>query len=149
MNTIKSKRNSGFTIIELMIVVVIVAILLALAYPSYVDYVRRANRGEAQQILLNWSVNQEIFRANNPCYAQTSAPSCANGPGFIPLPSHDKFTFSLDEANATAFSISATAVGDQENDKARDGTECKELNLNSAGQKYSGGSDTSLISCWD
>jgi type IV pilus assembly protein PilE len=139
MNTINSKRNSGFTIIELMIVLVIVAILLALAYPSYVDYVRRANRGEAQQMLLNWAVNQEIWRANNPTYA-----SEAN----LPPPNHDKFNFNLDASSATAFAISATALGDQANDKARDGTPCGVLNLNSAGQKYSGG-DTTKISCWD
>ena len=56
------KQVKGFTIIELMIVILIVAILVALAYPSYINYVRKAKRGEAQQLLLNWSINQEIWR---------------------------------------------------------------------------------------
>ena len=43
MKTQNLKKKQGFTIIELMIVLVIVAILLALAYPSYVDYVRKGN----------------------------------------------------------------------------------------------------------
>ena len=69
MKTLQRKRILGFTIIELMIVVMIVAILLAIAYPSYVQYVRKAKRGDAQQLLMNWSINQEIWRSNNTTYA--------------------------------------------------------------------------------
>jgi type IV pilus assembly protein PilE len=115
MNTANRKRNSGFTIIELMIVLVIVAILLAIAYPSYVNYVRKANRGEAQQILLNWSINQEIWRSNNTSYATAAG---------IPLPTHDKFTFTIDNVSATTYLLQARADGDQAKDKARDGTPC-------------------------
>lgn len=65
MNKWKVTRNSGFSIMELMIVIVIVAILVSLAYPSYIQYIRKAKRGEAQQLLMNWSINQEIWRSNN------------------------------------------------------------------------------------
>jgi len=44
--------NSGFTLIEVMVVVAIVGILAAIAYPSYQEHVRRANRAEARGILL-------------------------------------------------------------------------------------------------
>lgn len=116
MNTANRKRNFGFTVIELMIVLVIVAILLALAYPSYVQYVRKANRGDAQQILMNWSINQEIWRSNNPTYADADD---------IPLPTHDKFTFSLGGApTATTYLLQARADGDQAKDKAKDGSYC-------------------------
>ncbi len=76
MNKQRNNWKSGFTVIELMIVLMIVAILVALAYPSYVDYVRKARRGEAQQLLMNWSINQEIWRSNNPTYADLDACHC-------------------------------------------------------------------------
>ncbi len=131
--------SRGFTVIELMIVLVIIAILVALAYPSYIDYVRKARRGEAQQLLMNWSINQEIWRSNNPEYATTAQ---------LPAPTHDDYTFTLPDRTATAFTLKAVASGDQVNDHAKDGTACSTLNLNSAGRKYSG-DDTALLSCWN
>ena len=123
MNTRNLCKKQGFTIIELMIVLVILAVLLALAYPSYIDYVRKANRGDAQQLLLNWAVNQEIFRSNHACYANTSAPNVCDPIGdFIPAPQHDKFTFTIANVGATTYTLQAEALGDQANDTSRDGT---------------------------
>lgn len=130
MNTLQRKRILGFTIIELMIVLVIVAILLALAYPSYINYVRKAKRGEAQQLLLNWSINQEIWRSNNTAYNDTDALK----------PSHDLYDFDV-TADATTYTLTATAKGDQANDKAKDGTTCT-LTLNQNGVKQP-------AACWD
>ena len=42
------KKNKGFTLIELMIVIAIVGILAAVGYPSYVSHVKKANRAELQ-----------------------------------------------------------------------------------------------------
>ena len=134
MITLKRKRNSGFTIIELMIVLVIVAILLALAYPSYIDYVRKGKRGDAQQALLNWAVNQEIWRSNHPTYA---------GLGDLPAPSTDYYTYDFDvDPTATVYTLQATAQGDQANDKARNGTSCATLTLDQSGVK-------SPPECWE
>ena len=136
MNTSKRKRNSGFTVIELMIVLVIVAILLALAYPSYIDYVRKGKRGDAQQALLNWAVNQEIWRANHPEYASE---------GELPVADLDHYTLSTDgDPTATAYSLQAIAIDgdDQQNDKARDGTDCSTLTLDQSGVK-------GPAACWE
>jgi len=139
MKSKNTVREDGFTIIELMFVLVIIGILLALAYPSYVDYVRKSKRGEAQQLLMNWSVNQEIWRSNNPEYATTAQ---------LPAPTHDDYVFTLPARSATAFTLQAAAQNDQVNDKAKDDTACSTLNLNSAGRKYSGG-DATVTICWD
>ena len=45
-------KHQGFTLIELMIVVAVVAILSSIAYPSYTEYVRRGHRAEARAGLL-------------------------------------------------------------------------------------------------
>jgi type IV pilus assembly protein PilE len=136
MKTKFTKRNKGFTIIELMIVLVIVAILLALAYPSYIDYVRKGKRGDAQQALLNWAVNQEIWRSNHPTYA---------GTGDLPAPSLDNYDlrFSADGApTATTYTLEAAAKNDQVNDKARNGNSCATLTLDQSGVK-------SPPECWE
>lgn len=130
MNKFFAKRIAGFTIIELMIVLVIVAILLGLAYPSYINYVRKAKRGEAQQLLLNWSINQEIWRSNNTAYNATNDLK----------PSHDLYTFNV-VADATTYTLTATGTGDQANDKAKDGSTCT-LTLNQNGVKEP-------AACWD
>jgi len=119
------EKTRGFSLIELMIVVALVAILVALALPSYTAYVRKANRGEAQQLLLNWANNQEIWRANDSDYATTAE---------IPAPTHAKYTFTLPVSTATAYTLTATATGDQLNDKER-GTTCSPLELTQANAK--------------
>jgi type IV pilus assembly protein PilE len=134
MNT--RKRNSGFTIIELMMVVIIVAILLTMAYPSYIKYVRKSNRGEAQQLLMNWSINQEIWRSNNPQYATTAQ---------LAAPTADRYDFTISNRTATTYTLTATAKtgDDQNNDTSRDGSiSCASMTMNQNGVK-------APADCWD
>ena len=59
------KNMSGITLIELMIVVVVVSILAAIAFPNYQEFVARAKRNEARAALLRLATNQERFYLNN------------------------------------------------------------------------------------
>jgi len=133
MKILSGKRILGFTLIELMVVIAILAILVGLAYPSYVDYVRKSKRAEAQQLLMNWSINQEIWRSNNPQYATTAQ---------LPSPGHTYYDFSIPTRTGVAYTLRAAAKDDQVNDKAKDGTGCSPLTINQSGQK-------SPATCWD
>ena len=135
MKTTQYKREKGFTLIEVMVVLAIVAILLALAYPSYVDYVRKSNRGDAQQLLMNWSVNQEIWRANNPQYATVAQ---------LPAPTADNYDLTIGNRSGTTYTLTATAKSgnDQNNDEARNGQSCATLTLDQNGAK-------TPAECWE
>jgi type IV pilus assembly protein PilE len=122
-----------------MIVIAIVALLATLAYPSYTQYARKAKRGDAQQLLLNWSVNQEIWRSNNPSYNGITDSSNAS---YI-IPDNDYYNFGISGVSATAYTLTATAAtSDQALDKARDGTSCTPLTLDQNGAKLP-------AACWE
>jgi len=63
-----TRQHQGFTLVELMIVVVVVAILATIALPSYQEYVRRSRRAEAQALLNDAAARLERYRAQNGVY---------------------------------------------------------------------------------
>lgn len=67
--TKSSHRQSGVTLMELLVAVAIIGILSAVAYPSYTQYVTRTNRAAAQSVLLQVADRQEQFFADNKTYA--------------------------------------------------------------------------------
>ncbi|MBB5019800.1 type IV pilus assembly protein PilE [Chitinivorax tropicus] len=77
-------RNQGFTLIELMIAVAIIAILSAIAVPSYTDYVRRGKLVEAHSMLADFRVKMEVYYQDNRSYANGAACgySVSNGKSF-------------------------------------------------------------------
>lgn len=64
----QNKFNQGFTLIELMVVVVVIAILAAIAIPSYQHFVRRANVAQAQQEMQKIAEQLERYKARNFSY---------------------------------------------------------------------------------
>ena len=63
------RRCRGFTLLELMIVVAILAIVASIAYPSYLGTVTRTTRSAAKRTLLEVANRQEQFFAENKRYA--------------------------------------------------------------------------------
>jgi type IV pilus assembly protein PilE len=61
-------RMRGITLIELMIVVVVIGIMAAIAYPNYREFAARAKRNEARAALLQIATNQERFYLQNNTY---------------------------------------------------------------------------------
>ena len=62
------RKNSGFTLVELMVTVAIVSILSSIAYPSYTEFMRKGKRAEARGVLLDSSQWMERFFTENQRY---------------------------------------------------------------------------------
>ena len=131
-------KNSGFSLIELMIVVAIIGILAAVAVPAYRDHVLRSHRADAQTILLDLAARQERFIAQNPASYATDI-SAANGLNLGRTTSREGYYNLTVVANATSYVLTATATGGQAND-----TDCATITFSSAGVK----SGTTPGECW-
>lgn len=103
-------RRRGFTLIEVMITVVIISILAAVAYPSYMEYVRRGNRSAAQTFMMTIANRQEQFLLTNRTYTATISDL-----GGLAQPSETtgRYTFAVTLPTPTTYTITATAIGNQ------------------------------------
>jgi type IV pilus assembly protein PilE len=98
------RSSRGFTIIEVMIVVVIIAILASIAIPSYTEYLTRSKIQEATSTLLGQRVKMEQFFQDNRTYVG----ACAAGT-VAPLPTGLKyFTITCTNLTAVGYTINAT-----------------------------------------
>ena len=101
------KRSRAFTLIELMITVAIIAILAAIAIPSYSEYVRRGRITEAIGALSGMRVKMEQFFQDNRAYVG----ACAGGT-VAPKPTDStNFVFTCPTLGATTYTITATGQG--------------------------------------
>lgn len=99
-------RNSGFTLIEVMITVAIVAILSMVAMPSYRDYVRRTEATDATATLATGRARMEQYFQDNRNYGPTAGTTC--GPS---VPTSKYFTYSCSTSNSGAnFTLTATGA---------------------------------------
>jgi type IV pilus assembly protein PilE len=100
-------RSRGVTLIELMIAVAIIAILAAIAIPSYAEYVRRGRITEAVSALAGMRVKMEQFFQDNRTYAG----ACVAGT-VAPKPvDTTNFAYTCPTTAATTYTITATGQG--------------------------------------
>jgi len=129
-------RQSGFTLIEVMLIVTLIAILALIAYPSYQTNIRKAKRNDAIEALLRIQLAEEKWRVSDTDYAtlaELGNPTTKEGFYSITIPVN----------SATGYTIKATAIGDQANDSVN-GTSCSPLLL----QITAGGETKSPAACW-
>ena len=131
------QATKGFTLVELVIVILIIGIIVGYAIPSYQRQVIQTKRTEAHNVLMQISARQEKNNATFLQYATTIA--LGNVPtnvdlGFLGVPFMNSIDYDYTMDNVDGYTITATAIGTtQINDNFAN--DCRVLTLNSLGQK--------------
>lgn len=95
------RARRGFTLIEVMIVVAIVAILASVAVPAYTQYIRRGAMQEAFTNLANQRVRLEQYYQDNRAYGPTAATTCGNAPAnTLDIADNKYFDYSCTTSNS-------------------------------------------------
>jgi type IV pilus assembly protein PilE len=130
-----------------MIVVAIIGILAAIAYPSYQDYVRKSRLADGKAAILAVQMDMEKFRANCPSYATeiTGDPPPTCGAGELAHASNlspdEWYSLALSNVSAAGYTLTATAEGDQANDR------CGNLSITVVGGEITARTP-GLTGCW-
>lgn len=109
------KRARGFTLIELMTVVIIIAVLAVLALTSYTKQIRKSRRAEARQAISELALRQEKWRSNHTTYGTLNADP-ALGIGLAPATDYYTVTLTTGSNTATGYIFTAAPYGDQTED---------------------------------
>jgi type IV pilus assembly protein PilE len=131
----------GFTLIELMVVILIVGILSGIAYPSYLDYIQKSRRAEAQSTLIDLASRQEMYYLDHHEYATNLSSDL--GMSANPLITVNGY-YSIQTSSATptiGFVLTATAIAQQSDD-----SDCATLSINESQKKTA--TNANSTNCW-
>ena len=149
-NLCRTNKQSGFSLVELLIVVAIITILTAIGYPSYTDYVTRSTRQAAKGAIYQIADRQEQFFLDNRAYAANLSSlgyaadtlSLDREGQWVAAGSADR-TYNVDVTNTTATTYTVRAVPQLV--QAERDTDCMTLTLTHTNERdQSGASDK----CW-
>jgi type IV pilus assembly protein PilE len=128
----RGRRSDGFSLIEMLSVLVLAALLAAIAYPSYRHVVLKLRRSDGLQWLLQVQLAQERHRANHASYATLAEL------GLPTLSPHGHYALAVAAAGPSGYQLLAAAQGPQASD-----TPCRYLKLTVAGgdTTHSSGAD--------
>ena len=140
-------RSAGFTLIEVMIALAVVAITTLLATSTYRSHLRRGHRAQAAQALLLAAAEQEKFHLAHGSYGSRLDARAGDDPPGLPVASRTPgghYAIAVTLATAAEFRVVATASGSQ-SDAA-----CRTMSIDDSGRRLAtgaGGADTAAR-CW-
>ncbi len=129
---------AGFTLIELMIVVAVVAILASIAVPSYQEQIRKSRRAQAKADVVEYMQMAERYFTVNNTYVGFALPVAVSP---REAGATARYNLAASTQTATALVLTATAVGPQASDR------CGNLSVSNTGLKTESGTAT-LAECW-
>lgn len=131
----------GFSLIELMVTLVVLAILASIAFPSYQDYILRSRRAEGKGELLRTQQNME--RAYTDLNSYTAAWTQIGGASAMVTSEHGYYQVTAASSTASTYTLNSAPQGAQANDK------CKTLTITNTSVKGLTGSPTLTVAeCW-
>lgn len=123
----RKNKNQGFTLIELMIAITIIAIIVAIAYPNYQNYVKRTKRVEVQSYLMEISHKLASYKLVNRSYSgasmaviggNTAFPNSTNQTYAITLKDDSGIALGSSGENGTTWTLAAIPMNGQSGDGA-------------------------------
>ncbi len=138
MKKIRLKTLQGFTLIELMITVAIIAVLAMVIYPSYVKQVRKTRRVDAKVALIEQAQLQEDAFVTTKTYLTDNSAIKSYGGRSYDLGNYGNGNYKLAVNDVDGFTLRATPIGNQAKD-----TDCSWFEINAIGQKTAEHDD-----CW-
>jgi type IV pilus assembly protein PilE len=138
-----AKNTRGFTLIELMIVVAIVAILAAIALPDYSAYVMRSHRAHAKAALLRAAQWMERTATAQGAYPADAAAFTSAGLNVV---EGGRYTVQLSNLSATTYTLTAKRA----NPGGNAGDPCGDFTLTDAGVRglVAGTHSLGVMDCW-
>ncbi len=141
------KSSKGFTLIELMIVVLIMGVLAAIALPNYRTYVLRSHRTAAINAILALASQEARYYTINNSYPPTpSMVALGYAADPAPIPSTYDYYYNLSvvpgSVTATSFTLRAVPVGNQANDT------CGTYTYTALGVEGNSGNSSTVGTCW-
>lgn len=104
------RRQSGFSLIEIVVAIAVVGILASIAYPTYTASVRKTRRAEAEAQLVNWAQQLERYFSVNATYVG----------GDVGAYSTNGYDITATNVTATGYTLRATRTGPQHDDQCGD-----------------------------